>query len=209
MAESKLNFNEKLLRVQAELKAPKDKDNTFGRYKYRSAESILEAVKPLLDKYQLVMRISDDIVYIGDRFYIKSVVTITDAVSGIGVAEVSAFAREEDTKKGMDASQITGTASSYARKYALNGLFLIDDTKDTDTDEYATETKNRKEYAEKKEKEESKPEPLATSRQIEIIKKIGEELGYKEFDEEKVKKWTAKGASNFIARYEKEKKEGK
>lgn len=133
---------EELRNIQAELKAPKGQYNSFGKYHYRSAEDILEAVKPLLAKYSVQMIVSDDIVAVGDRVYVKATVTIKN---GKGLAEtVTAFAREPDDKKGMDESQITGTASSYARKYALNGLFLIDDTKDADTDEYANQTRQDK-----------------------------------------------------------------
>lgn len=121
-----------LLKIQSELKAPKNNINSFGNYKYRSCEDILEAVKPLLAKYELELTISDQIVNVGDRYYIKATATITD---GILPKSVTAYAREEETKKGMDSAQITGSASSYARKYALNGLFLIDDTQDPDTQE--------------------------------------------------------------------------
>lgn len=126
---------EKLSIIQKELKAPKGQRNTFGNYNYRSAEDILEAVKPLLFETKTALTISDDLILIGDRYYIKATVTLRDAES-MEVIENVAFAREEETKKGMDGSQITGTASSYARKYAMNGLFAIDDTKDADTDEH-------------------------------------------------------------------------
>lgn len=119
----------KLIEIQSELKAPKNQRNTFGNYNYRSAEDILEAVKPLLLKHECTMTISDTIVEVGGRVYVKATATFLE---GDNITEVSAFAREEETKKGMDAAQITGSASSYARKYALNGLFLIDDTKDPD-----------------------------------------------------------------------------
>ena len=127
-----------LVNIQAELKAPKSNFNSFGKYRYRSAEDILTAAKPILSKYGCQMTITDDIVFIGSRFYIKATVTITDADGNS--ESVSAFAREDESKKGMDGSQITGTASSYARKYALNGMFLIDDTKDADTDEFHNQT---------------------------------------------------------------------
>ena len=120
---------QKLLKVQAELKAPKGQYNKFGGYKYRSQEDILEAVKPLLNENGLMLTISDSIERIEDRYYIKATCAVTDGEKTI---EVSAYAREPLSKKGMDDSQITGAASSYARKYALNGLFLIDDTKDAD-----------------------------------------------------------------------------
>lgn len=119
----------KLVAVQAALKAPKGQFNKFGGYKYRSCEDILEAVKPLLLEHGLQLTITDEPVEVGGRIYIKATATVTD---GSETAAVSGYAREAETKKGMDESQITGTASSYARKYALNGLFLIDDTKDAD-----------------------------------------------------------------------------
>ena len=131
-----------LVNIQSELKAPKSNFNSFGKYRYRSAEDILTAVKPILGKYGCQMTITDDIVFIGNRFYIKATVTITDEDGNS--ESVSAFAREDESKKGMDGSQITGTASSYARKYALNGMFLIDDTKDADTDEFHKQTADSK-----------------------------------------------------------------
>lgn len=126
-----MELEEKLLQIQTELKAPKGQRNDFGKYNYRSCEDILEAVKPLLAKYKATMVITDDIIMVGDRIYVKATAKIVDVESGRGVSN-TAFAREEDVKKGMDGSQITGASSSYARKYALNGLFLIDDTKDSD-----------------------------------------------------------------------------
>ena len=125
-------FVEKVVAVQTQLKAPKNCYNSFGKYKYRNCEDILEAVKPLLQKEGLLLTISDTIVGVGDRIYIQAECVLTD---GAGNSQsVKAFAREPLDKKGMDASQVTGAASSYARKYALNGLFLIDDTKDADSD---------------------------------------------------------------------------
>lgn len=119
-----------LAQIQSELKAPKGQRNTFGKYNYRSCEDILEAVKPLLNVRGLVLLITDDIVQIGERYYVRATATIYDS-EGSYISN-SALAREEAVKKGMDASQITGATSSYARKYALNGLFAIDDTKDAD-----------------------------------------------------------------------------
>lgn len=119
-----------LAQIQSELKAPKGQRNTFGKYNYRSCEDILEAVKPLLQERGLVLLITDDIVQIGERYYVRATATIYDS-EGSYISN-SALAREEAVKKGMDASQITGATSSYARKYALNGLFAIDDTKDAD-----------------------------------------------------------------------------
>ena len=126
-------IQDRLLKIQTELKAPKGQYNSFGKYRYRSAEDILEAVKPLCAKHEVVLTLSDSLINMGDRFYIQATATVTHGEFSISV---TAYAREEETKKGMDGSQITGTASSYARKYALNGLFLIDDTKDADTNAY-------------------------------------------------------------------------
>tara|TARA_R100001086_G_scaffold151577_1_gene80603 strand:+ start:132 stop:578 length:447 start_codon:yes stop_codon:yes gene_type:complete len=117
--------------IQAELKAPKGQTNKFGGYTYRSAEDILEAVKPLLNKYNCFLTVSDEIVEVGGRVYVKATATVTESHCD-PIAITTAFAREAETKKGMDEAQITGSASSYARKYALNGLFAIDDTKDPD-----------------------------------------------------------------------------
>lgn len=130
-----MSVREKLLAVQAELKAPKGQTNSFGKYKYRSCEDILESVKPLLKKYNATLVISDSLELIGERYYIKATATFQD-VETDGIIENTAYARESAEKKGMDDSQVTGATSSYARKYALNGLFLIDDTKDADTDEF-------------------------------------------------------------------------
>lgn len=123
--------------IQSELVAPKGQYNSFGKYNYRSAEDILEALKPILKKHNAAITLSDEIVYIEGRHYVEASVTLFAEGEAIGA---KASAREEETKKGMDGSQITGTASSYARKYALNGLFAIDDNKDPDTDEYASQT---------------------------------------------------------------------
>lgn len=130
-----MDVYKKLLAVQAELKAPKGQYNSFGKYKYRSCEDILEAVKPILARHGATLVVGDELLTVGERYYIKAVATFMDAETGDAVTN-TAYAREEETKKGMDGSQITGTASSYARKYCLNGLFLIDDTKDADTDAY-------------------------------------------------------------------------
>ena len=128
-----MNIFEKLLNVQIELKAPKGQYNSFGKYKYRSCEDILESLKPVLEKNKLTMFISDDIVCINNRNYVKATVHLVNNEKLGEAVQVSALAREEETKKGMDGSQITGSSSSYARKYALNGMFAIDDTKDSDS----------------------------------------------------------------------------
>lgn len=136
-----MNIYEKLAKVQQELKAPKSNFNRFGNFYYRSLEDIFEGVKPLLKKHKLSLTMHDVPVQIGDRFYIKATATLIDLEDNDDIS-VTAFAREAQQKKGMDDAQVTGATSSYARKYALNGLFLIDDTKDADTDEYQAQTRN-------------------------------------------------------------------
>lgn len=131
----KTELHKKLWTIQQTLNAPKSQRNNFGGYNYRSAEDILEAVKPLLQN--ITLTVSDEIVLIGERYYVKAMATLSDGEDAI---VVTAYAREEDNKKGMDASQLTGATSSYARKYALNGLFCIDDAKDADTDAYSKQT---------------------------------------------------------------------
>ena len=122
---------ERLIKIQQELKAPKNQYNSFGEYSYRSCEDILIAVKPLLRETKTVLTISDELIQLGERFYVKAVATLYDE-SGKEIHHCQAYAREAENKKGMDVAQITGASSSYARKYALNGLFLIDDVKDAD-----------------------------------------------------------------------------
>lgn len=126
-----MGINEKLLEIQTELKAPKSQYNSFGKYKYRNCEDILEALKPLLAKVKAAVVITDEIVNIAQRFYVKATVRLIN-VENEEVIETSAYAREPENKKGLDESQITGSTSSYARKYALNAMFAIDDTKDSD-----------------------------------------------------------------------------
>lgn len=155
---------ETLNKIQKELKAPKGQKNTFGNYNYRSCEDILEAVKPHLGSATLT--IHDEIVYIGERYYVKATATLTDGAKEV---RVCAYARESDTKKGMDVAQITGAASSYARKYALSGLFAIDDTKDADT------KNNTEEILE-----------FIDTKQVQIIKDVAVEL---KIDKEKFLKY--------------------
>ena len=133
------DFLKRVGMAQAELKAPKNQYNSFGKYNYRSCEDILEAAKPINKKHGLVLLLTDKPVCIGQRYYIEATARLYDIESEQFI-EATASAREADTKKGMDDSQVTGTASSYARKYALNGLYNIDDTKDADTDAYKKQT---------------------------------------------------------------------
>lgn len=130
ITDSQVVLTQRVGDIQHKLKAPKGQYNSFGKYNYRSCEDILEGVKPLLKEHDLALLIDDEIVQIGERYYVKATAKITD---GREIVSATAYAREPDTKKGMDESQITGATSSYARKYALNALLCIDDTKDADT----------------------------------------------------------------------------
>jgi hypothetical protein len=164
--------------IQNKLKAPKNQFNSFGKYHYRSCEDILEALKPILLEYGAVLTISDSIENIGNRYYVKATATI--GIKDAGQISVTAFAREEEDKKGMDGAQVTGAASSYSRKYALNGLFLIDDTKDADTRD------NSKEGAKKE------PEPETDTHTVNFIpsdvrKKIGKKKDGTEYTRYTVK----------------------
>lgn len=156
MAETKkMGIGEKLMIVQQNLKSPKSQYNSFGKYYYRSCEDILEGLKPCLKEVKAYVTIDDEIVEIGGRIYVKATAIFNDAESEEIIAN-RAYAREDETKSGMAAAQITGATSSYARKYALNGLFMIDDNKDADTEEQANETKAR---SNRSQKSEEKPKP--------------------------------------------------
>lgn len=163
-----MKLHEKLLAIQTKLKAPKGQYNSFGKYSYRSAEDILEAVKPLNAEQGVLLTITDEIKEIGGRVYVVATATVSD---GTDTLQVSAFAREPENKKGMDESQITGATSSYARKYALNGLYAIDDNKDADTDEH----KQQQDNAPKKQqsqKQQQKQEQGFTEQELhEIVEK--------------------------------------
>lgn len=164
-------MNEKLLKIQSELKAPKGQTNSFGNYKYRSCEDILEALKPLLKVHGLTLVLGDEVVNIGNHNYIKATATIGDKEDRMWT---TAYAREAEVKKGMDDAQITGACSSYARKYALNGLFAIDDTKDADT-------QDNKEY---ESKTVSKPTAQkATPKQFEMLLSLAKQEGATTRDE--------------------------
>lgn len=168
----------KLMNIQSELKAPKGQYNRFGKYKYRSCEDILEAVKPVLAKHGCTLTISDSIMLIGDRFYVKATATLSDTDSDKSIS-VSAYARESQDKKGMDASQVTGATSSYARKYALNGLFCIDDTKDADTDEHRQQQEKGGRKAEPKQQ---KPAALTKDELIDKVVALCDAKGIKVSD---------------------------
>ena len=137
-----MEFKEKIVHIQKSMKVPKNLYNNFGKYHYRNAETILETAKPICSEFGVLLTVSDEIVSVGDKNYIKATAKLYDVDSDASV-ETHGFAREADTKKGMDDSQITGACSSYARKYALNGLFCLDDTKDADTNEFASMSQSK------------------------------------------------------------------
>jgi len=186
-----MNIYEKLLNIQTELKAPKGQKNKFGNYMYRSCEDILEAVKPLLKENKVTLQLTDKMEFLGNRYYIKAtaiLVDVEDTKSGeIACIENAAYARESETKKGMDDSQITGTASSYARKYALNGLFCIDDTKDADTNEYKNQQQNSEKVIDNKMVESLNQAISNANIQEDVVKLILSQYGYNNTTEIKIK----------------------
>lgn len=177
-----MTIKEKLGRIQTEIKAPKNLYNKFGKYKYRNAEGICEAVKPFLEKEKCCLILSDEIAEISGKAYVKATAELYDCETTGSIA-VTAYAREADEKKGMDDAQITGATSSYARKYALNGLFLLDDTKDPDTDEYREEQKEREQQDQDQKKTETVAKQKISSVKAEALRKM---LQSKGVDEAKV-----------------------
>ncbi len=165
-----MNIYEKLGKIQAKLEAPKNQYNSFGKYKYRSCEDILEGLKPHLIENNCSVVVSDEMVVLGDRFYIKATATLIDnETTENNSVSVSGYAREAETKKGMDDSQITGSTSSYARKYALNGLFAIDDTKDADSRD------NREQSIGKKQEDKGVEKPMNKSHEKRLDTTISEQ----------------------------------
>ena len=163
-----MNIYEKLLEIQTELKCNKSQYNSFGKYNFRSLEDIMEAVKPLCKKYNAVLFVGDTVEFIEGRHYVKATATLVNTEKPEEKIIVSASARESETKKGMDDSQITGATSSYARKYALNGLFDIDDTKDADTNEFKQQETKPEPKIDKKQQE-TKPEPKIDKKLMDSI----------------------------------------
>lgn len=165
-----MKLHEKLLAIQTKLKAPKGQYNKFGNFNYRSAEDILEAVKPLNAEQGVLLTITDEIKEIGGRVYVVATATVSD---GTDTLQVSAFAREPENKKGMDESQITGATSSYARKYALNGLYAIDDNKDADTDEHKQQQENspKKQPAQKQQQKQQQEQGFTEQELHELVEK--------------------------------------
>lgn len=175
-----MTIREKLKAIQTELKAPKNLYNKFGNYSYRNAEGICEAVKPYLEKYNVALVIWDDVIEIGGRFYVKAYARLLDcetrkdadkATPDEDYITATAYARESETKKGMDDAQITGATSSYARKYALNGLFLLDDTKDADTEEYQEQSRR-----ESGQKSTPKPAPKPAPKKVDGVSSMYDRL---------------------------------
>jgi len=185
MSETKQVIGE-LARIQKELKAPKNQLNKFGGYNYRSAEDILEGVKKVLNGCTVV--INDNVSFIGDRYYIEATAILT-APDGTSVT-ARAYARETDQKKGMDSAQVTGATSSYARKYALNGLFAIDDTKDADADETPPAPKQpAKKAAKKAANKTAKSGPVTQEQRAEIHKLLGEVINAdNDYDQDRLQK---------------------
>ena len=171
-----MKLHEKLLAIQTKLKAPKGQYNKFGNFNYRSAEDILEAVKPLNAEQGVLLTITDEIKEVGGRIYVVATATVSD---GTDELKVSAFAREPENKKGMDDSQITGATSSYARKYALNGLYAIDDNKDADTDEHKQQQENapKKQQGQKQQAQKQQQAKEPTEQELhEIVEKYARNI---------------------------------
>lgn len=172
----------KLSTIQQKLIAPKNQYNSFGKYNYRSCEDILEGLKPCLKEVKAAVTVTDEIVLIGERYYVKATATLFDSETGEYVSN-SAYAREEDAKKGMDASQVTGSTSSYARKYALNGLFCIDDVKDADTRD------NRQKEAEEQKQAEAEQKKIENMLISDIkVKALIARCERENVDQDKIKK---------------------
>lgn len=162
------NILKKLFDIQQELKVPKNQRNTFGNYNFRNCEDIMEASKPICAKHNCLLTCTDELIQVGERYYVKATATLFD-IDSEGSINTSACAREEEAKKGMDASQITGASSSYARKYALNGLLQLDDNKDTDTNEYKKQQEDRQANKKATAKKVDKPVEMINANQIKVI----------------------------------------
>lgn len=183
-----MNIYEKLSNIQSQISVTKSNYNSFGKYSYRSAEDILEAAKPVCKANGCVLTIKDEMVALEGRFYVMAICTLTD-IESLEKIEVTAFAREEESKKGMDSSQVTGATSSYARKYALNGLFNLDDNKDADTDAYTeTQRKAQKQEADAKIKAQAQADLPISKDEEEILVRLIQTAPGKDDYETRVKK---------------------
>lgn len=182
-----MKLQDQLANIQQKLKAPKNQYNSFSKFYYRSCEDILNAVKPLLQTANgtITLKMNDEVVNVGDRYYVKATITL---VYGEEQLSNTAYAREEESKKGMDGSQITGAASSYARKYALNGLFAIDDTKDADTMDNRQKEQSRTNY----QKQEQPKKQEEESSKVTLYRKLKQEAGMDNPDEEAIKEIISK-----------------
>lgn len=159
-----MNIYEKLINIQLELKAPKNQRNTFGNYNFRSCEDVLESVKGLNHKYRVLLLIEDEVINIENRFYIKAICKLINIDNPSEMVTNTALAREPESKPKFDDSQVTGSSSSYARKYALNGLYSIDDNKDADTNEFANQSQGELKIA-----KDTKPKTIKTNKSVELI----------------------------------------
>lgn len=179
-----MKIEQKLLVIQQKLNVPKGNYNSFGKYSYRSCEDILEAVKPLLAETKTVLTVTDDMVAMDGRFYIKATARLADTESDEVISN-TAFARESEAKKGMDESQVTGSTSSYARKYALNGLFCIDDVKDADTRDNREEDQKKRDEVAKQTIDSTKAESLRNRcKKLDVnVEKLCQMYGVKTFEE--------------------------
>ena len=201
-----MNIYEKLSEIQAELKAPKNQWNSFGKYNYRSAEDILEAVKPLCKKYKALLTVADEIQAIGTRFYVRAIATLTDLEMPQDRIQITAYAREDEELKGMTGAQLTGSTSSYARKYALNGLFNIDDTKDADFTNTGDKDKKPPQNDKKEATQPATPAPMTLHIAENMTALKGDkEIKFKELTTEELEKLAAqdkrqdwKEAANLI-----------
>lgn len=198
------NVLNKLFKIQQELKVPKNQKNSFGNYNYRSCEDIMEASKPILQKYNCLLTCSDKLEHIGVRYYVSAIASLYDLDSD-ELISITAYAREEEIKKGMDASQITGASSSYARKYALNGLLQLDDNKDADTDEYKRQQSKDKQEKTSTEEEKQSVE-MITKEQVKLLHVLLDKLNndeakqklYEKFKIKSSKELTKKNATTMI-----------
>lgn len=192
-------IHEKLMIVQSKLIAPKGQYNSFGGYNYRSCEDIFEAVKPLLKELKMTLIISDELEQIGDRYYVRATASLYDTESPYGFVQSHAYAREQESKKGMDGSQITGAASSYARKHALNGLFAIDDTKDSDyTSPQSAPTQDEKKVTEPQLKR-----LFAIASEVGVTEEQLKKACIKDYKKENLKDLTMKEYEHLVDRLEK------
>lgn len=190
------NILKKLFDIQQELKVPKNQRNTFGNFNFRNCEDIMEASKPICAKHNCLLTCTDELIQVGERYYVKAVATLFD-VDGEESISTSACAREEEVKKGMDASQITGASSSYARKYALNGLLQLDDNKDADANEYKKQQEDRQTNKKPTAKKVDKPVEMITDEQVKLLHTLLTKLNNEEFKKNLYEKFKIKSSKEL------------